>query len=455
MLFFLNLRSRLQHIFTGEERNKKVLLNVFSSIFVKALSIGTSFLLIPVSLNYVDKEVYGLWLTIISIVTFMSLFDFGLTSGLRNSIIEANAKRDFKLIKTQVTTIYAIFIITIVPVCVVFLAICDYINWQSVFNTQVDAHLLATVMKCIFVGFGLQFILQPITALLVATYKDYLSSSLALVGNIVCLMLILLFGHSFSSPFLFLSIVFSGTPIIIYLVASFFLYRGIYSAFSPNIKWIHFGKIKPLFRLSLRFFIIQIAGLLMYSSNYIIISQFIGNAAVTTYNIVFRLFTMILTFQSLIIAPLWTGYGDAYIKKDFEWIRNASKKVNQLNWLLCGILLIMIMLSNYIFRLWIGHDFAVPFLLTVLMALNVGITLFASNYTVFVNGTGKIRLQTYKSVLSGLLHFPLAFILVQKMKLGVNGLVVLNIFWMVVSLLLWRIQYKKLLLNAPSRLWNA
>jgi Na+-driven multidrug efflux pump len=80
--------------------------------------------------------------------------------------------------------------------------------------------------------------------------------------------------------------------------------------------------------------------------------------------------------------------------------------------------------------------------------------LFGANYTVFVNGTGKVRLQMYKSVLSGLLHFPLAYLLVKKMKLGVDGLVVLNIFWMIISLVLWRYQYKKLLLDVPSRLWN-
>jgi O-antigen/teichoic acid export membrane protein len=454
MLFLPNLKTRLQHIFSGEERNKKVLINVFSSIFVKALSVITSLLLIPISLQYVDKEIYGLWLTIVSILTFMTLFDFGLTNGLRNSVIEANAKQDFKLIRTQVTTIYAIFFMTIAPVCLLFLAVSGYINWQSLFNTNVDKELLATAMKCIFVGFGLQFILQPITALLIATYKDYLSSLIFLIGNVVSLVLIIFLGRYFSSPFLFLSIVFSFTPAVILLIFSFFLYRGIYSAYSPNFKFIAFKKVKNLFRLSFRFFIIQFAGLLMYSSNYIIISQFIGNAAVTTYNIVFRLFGIILTFQSLVIAPLWTGYGDAYIKKDFDWIRSVIKKVNLFSWVLCGVLVVMVMLSGYIYRLWIGNDFTAPLLLNVLMAINIGITLFGANYTVFVNGTGKVRLQMYKSVLSGLLHFPLAYLLVKKMKLGVDGLVVLNIFWMIISLVLWRYQYKKLLLDVPSRLWN-
>jgi O-antigen/teichoic acid export membrane protein len=454
MFFLLNLKTRLQHIFTGQERNKKVLLNVFSSIFVKALSVITSLLLIPISLEYVDKEVYGLWLTIVSILTFMTLFDFGLTNGLRNSVIEANAKQDFKLIKTQVTTIYAIFILIIVPVCLLFLISADFINWQSVFNTRVDKDMLATGMKWIFIGYGLQFILQPVTALLIATFKDYLSALIFLLGNIVALVLIIFFGQYFAARFLFLSIVFSFTPVLILLLSSFFLYKGIFSAFSPNIRAIDFKKVRNLFRLSFRFFIIQFAGLLMYSTNYIVISQFIGNTAVTTYNIVFRLFTMVLTFQSLIIAPLWAGYGDAYIKKDFDWIRSVVKKVNLLNCVLCAVLILMVVASNYIYRLWIGDDFNAPILLTVLMAINVGITLFASNYTVFVNGTGKVRLQMYKSVLSGLLHFPLAYILVKEMGLGVDGLVVLNIFWMVISLVLWRLQYKKLLLNVPSRIWN-
>lgn len=455
MLFFLNLRSRFQNIFAGEERNKKVLVNVFSSVVVKVLSIITSLLLIPVSLRYVDKEIYGLWLTIVSILTFMTLFDFGLTNGLRNSVIEANAKKNYNQIKTYVTTIYAIFAITIVPVCLLFLAVCDYVNWQFVFNSRVDKQLLATSMKYIFLGFGLQFILQPINALLVATFKDYLHSLLLLMGNVLSLILIIFFGAYFESAFLFLSIVFSFSPVLILLISSIFLYRGIYSAFSPNIRWVNFKKVRALFRLSLRFFIIQFAGLLMYSSNYMIISQFIGNAAVTTYNIVFRLFTIVITFQALIIAPLWTGYGDAYIKRDFAWIKKVINKVNMFSWILCGGLIVMVLANSYIYRIWIGNDFTSPFLLNLLMAINVGITLFGANYTVFVNGTGKVQLQMYKSILSALLHFPLAFILVKKFDLGINGLIILNIFWMLISLVLWRYQYKKLISNTASRLWNA
>ncbi|HVG42635.1 MAG TPA: hypothetical protein VM888_13580, partial [Chitinophagaceae bacterium] len=133
---------------------------------------------------------------------------------------------------------------------------------------------------------------------------------------------------------------------------------------------------------------------------------------------------------------------------------NVIKKANLLNWALCAILVLILIGSNYIYKFWIGHDFTVPFLLSLLMTVNVGITLFATNYTIFVNGTGKIRLQTYKSIVSGLLHFPIAYILVKKMDLGINGLVLLNIFWMLVALVLWRFQYQKILLKGTSRIWN-
>jgi O-antigen/teichoic acid export membrane protein len=402
----------------------------------------------------VDKEVYGLWLTISSIITFLNLFDLGLANGLRNSITEAYAKKDFDLIKTYVSTTYAIFILVLVPICLLFLSICNFINWQSIFNTKVDKGLLVTVIRYMVLGFSLQIILQPITALLLAMHKHYLSSISGLLSNIVALLLIILLGHYFDSSFLFLSIVFSTSSIVVMLLFSFFLYRGPYSLFSPSIKCVKLKEVKSLFQLGLKFFIIQIAGLIMYSSNYIIISQYIGNQAVTTYNIVFRLFSGITTFQSLVIAPLWTGYGDAYIKRDFGWIQNVIKKANLLNWALCAILVLILIGSNYIYKFWIGHDFTVPFLLSLLMTVNVGITLFATNYTIFVNGTGKIRLQTYKSIVSGLLHFPIAYILVKKMDLGINGLVLLNIFWMLVALVLWRFQYQKILLKGTSRIWN-
>jgi O-antigen/teichoic acid export membrane protein len=389
------------------------------------------------------------------VITWISLFDLGLTNGLRNKITEAVAKEDYKLVREYLSTTYVILIICILPVWVLFLSICDFIQWQRFFNTQVDAALLNTVLKWTFSAFCLQIILQPINAFLMAIHKHYLSAIITLAGNMVALITIVRFGNYFDSSLLFLSLTLSMAPLLCSVISSIILFSGKYANSAPGLKYVHWIHKKELFNLGFKFFLIQVAGLVIFASNNIIISRLEGNEQVTVYNIVLRFFGIVSLFQSLILAPLWTGYTDAYTLTDFNWIRRAIKKINLLNWSLCILLLIMVFISNFIYKIWINEHFSAPFSLNLLMARSIGAGLFATNYTIFINGTGKILMQTYISVIVGLLHVPLAFFLMQSLKMGINGLVVLNIIWMTLSILLWINQYKKILSNSSSVLWNS
>jgi O-antigen/teichoic acid export membrane protein len=443
------------NLFQGEDRSSKVRLNIFNSFFVKGLSVLSSFFLIPVSINYVDKGVYGLWLTISSIITWISLFDLGLTNGLRNNITEACAKEDYTLVRKYLSTTYGILLLYLLPVWILFFVFCNNINWQPFFNTQIDNNLLDAVVKWTFSAFCLQLLLQPLSAFLMAIHKHYLTALISFAGNLLAFILIICFGNYFYSSLLFLAIALSIPPVICMFVFSVFLFTGKYSDFAPGFKLIRFEYRRKLFRLGLKFFLIQIAGLIIFSSNNFIISQIEGNESVTVYNIVFRFFSVITFFQYLFLAPLWTGYTDAYTLSDYDWIRKAINKVNLLNWGLCFVLVVMLLLSNQIYKIWISESFVTPFSLNVLMAISVGISLFATNFIIFINGTGKIGLQTYISVLVIILHIPLAYFLMQILGMGINALAALNILWMSLSVLLWSIQYRKILSNSPSHFWNS
>ena len=78
----------------GQERSIKAKKNIISSLLIKGGSIGVSLLLVPLTINYVNADRYGIWLTISSIVAWFSFFDVGLTQGLRNKFAEAKASGD-------------------------------------------------------------------------------------------------------------------------------------------------------------------------------------------------------------------------------------------------------------------------------------------------------------------------------------------------------------------------
>ena len=82
-----------------DARGEKVQKNILVIILLQGISVLTSFLLVPLTIDYVSASEYGIWLTISSIVGWFSLVDIGMGSGLKNKLTEALDKNDTNLAK--------------------------------------------------------------------------------------------------------------------------------------------------------------------------------------------------------------------------------------------------------------------------------------------------------------------------------------------------------------------
>jgi O-antigen/teichoic acid export membrane protein len=99
---FLSLQ-KLKAIFTqshanrGLERYRRAGITASSSFIAKALNILISFLSVPLTVHYLGAERYGVWLTISSLITWMSMTDFGLAgNALVNVLAETHGREDRK-----------------------------------------------------------------------------------------------------------------------------------------------------------------------------------------------------------------------------------------------------------------------------------------------------------------------------------------------------------------------
>ena len=88
--FFLN---------SGHDRSIRAKKNVFISLGIRFIDILTGLILVPVSLNYLDPQRYGIWLTIESIVGWFILFDIGLGNGLKDKFAEAVRRKMYRWLK--------------------------------------------------------------------------------------------------------------------------------------------------------------------------------------------------------------------------------------------------------------------------------------------------------------------------------------------------------------------
>jgi O-antigen/teichoic acid export membrane protein len=70
----------------------------------------------------------------------------------------------------------------------------------------------------------------------------------------------------------------------------------------------------------------------------------------------------------------------------------------------------------------------------------------------FLNGVGKIRLQLILVILSAIINIPLAIFLGRE--IGLPGIITANTIVFIFMAIIFTIQYKKIVSETASNLWN-
>ena len=93
-----------EKINSKSERSQDVIINIFLSLAMKGATILSSLLIVPLTINYVNPNQYGIWLTLSSIIGWVAFFDLGLGNGFRNKFAEAKAQNNRLLARELLST---------------------------------------------------------------------------------------------------------------------------------------------------------------------------------------------------------------------------------------------------------------------------------------------------------------------------------------------------------------
>jgi O-antigen/teichoic acid export membrane protein len=114
--------------------------------------------------------------------------------------------------------------------------------------------------------------------------------------------------------------------------------------------------------------------------------------------------------------------------------------------------IVMLLLSNTVYELWVGPEIKVPFTLSLAIVTYIIVNAWCSIYSVFLNGVGKLKLQFYSGIIGALVNIPLAIFMGKKF--GVTGVVVSSLVLAVGNALWSPVQYRKIMNNTATGIWN-
>lgn len=446
--------NRFQNLRHSENTRTQIIKkNVLFSAGIKGISIIISLLLVPLTINYVSSELYGIWLTLSSVIHWLSFFDVGFGLGLRNRLTTALAHGDYKKGKIYVSTTYCILLIIFSIVCVIGYFGAGLIDWCKLLNISTEFNdVLITSSRIIIVTFCATIILKLIQNVFQAYQMTAAAAAVDTVAQILSLALIFILTKTTFPSLNNLALVFCCAPLFVYIVYSIIMYCGRFKQVAPSISSIDFSYAKDLFSLGGQFFLIQIITIILYQSVNFVISHYCGPEQVTIYNVAYKYLYCALMVFNIIMAPLWSGYNDAVAKNDFDWMRAVYKRLIRINVLVVVGVIIMILISPIIYRVWVGDSVSVPFMVSVFIGLYMICQTISTLHASILNGMSIVKIQIIQALLQGFIF--VGSIVSLGDSLDLSKILIIMLVTAIIPAIVLPVQVNLLLEKKAQGIWN-
>lgn len=443
----------LKIIFGGDHRTALIKKNIAGSLLIKGWSCIVQFLIVPLSLQCLTKYEYGIWLTINSILMGIDAIDVGLGNGLRNRLAEAMALDNRNMARQQVSTTFFMLVMIMLPLIILFVVSMQFVDCNALMN--VSPELVPNIRGILVASvaiMGSTFIFKFIGNMYMGLQLPAINNLLVVLGQTVSLgvlFVLSLLGHS---SLMTVAVAFTASPLLVYLIAYPVSFLGKYSILAPSFRFFDMESLRSLFGLGMKFFVIQVSGLMLFMSSNVIISHVMNPAEVTPYQIAYRYFSILYMLFAIIASPLWSATTDAYTKGDWDWIRRAMRKMNMLLVVSVAFVMLMIVVAPLFYHLWIGDKVEVELSLNIMMAIYSYMLVVSNSYSYILMGIGKIRMILIVTVSEMIIFVPIEYFACKYV--GTTGLLTSLILSTAICAILNNMQLKYLSLGKAKGIWN-
>jgi len=405
-----------------QSRGGRIAAAVSSGAAARMLSSLFTLVSLPLAVRYLGAERFGVWATIASTVVFLNLLDLGIASSLTNYIAHSYAVGD-RQYAARYTANALVLTAAVASVAVILLAIVwPAIDWANLFNVS-SAVSRVEVSRTVAAAVTLVLLGLPasLTGRILSGYQEvHASNAIIAIGTLTNLAGLLVgLALQVSMPVLF--VLTTGWITLANLTVLFAMLLWWKPWLRPRRALLDWGATRELLTMGSGFFLIQIAGAVVFSSDNVVLSHFLGPAQVTPYSVTWRVVGMTAVMQGLFFPALWPAYAEAYARGDHTWVRRAFRITFRgtmaLNLVFAALLLA---LGRTVIRWWAG-PFAVPSLsLLGAMALWAIISGAMTVESCLLAAVNRTREQGVLSVVAAGLNLGLSIVLVQRVgPLGV------------------------------------
>ena len=407
---------------------KKIQKQISFTALYKIVMLVLNFLLIALLLDYLGQEHFGIYIALTSLFSWMFMFDLGIAKGMRNFVTLAISNTNLKEAGEYVSTAYIAILILTLAVGAIIISALPLLDLQAFFNIDMENRVLQNIFFVLILAFFLKFYFSTVDQLNYATHQ---SQNVALNGllvagcNLAGIGLLRKLDHT--GTLIYAIAVFSLSIVLPYLYATFrFFYKR--KALIPSISNFSRNALGDVFDKGLKILFIQIGFLLIIGIDRLILLKY-GNAVeVTKYEIIYKVMSIVIVPVSIVLAPLWSAFTDAYARNDLVWIKSVFNKFYLMMVGLLAAVIVLAFLFNTITSVWLTSFPYVEFFVILMMGILILELVWSTFHTDFLLGIHRLSYIIGMVALGLLFKFGfLYFMLTSEGVLTISAVIISSV----------------------------
>ena len=398
-----------------DRRGKYIRLTVFTGLMARGSSMLMTIVSVPLTLNYLGTERFGLWMTVTSVVAMLTFADFGIGNGLLTVVAEASGRDDQKAIRQYVSSAFAILSgIAVCMLLVFFVFVYPLVSWTQVFNVhspgaQAEAGpAIAALVIC--VAGSVSTLIVPRVEL--ALQHGFINNLFVTIGLFISIAAIWAVSRQRGSVAL-LIFAMSVTPVVVGCINGILFFRRNHQ-YRPAWTLVNKDAAKRILNTGVLFVLLQLGLSISFASDKLIIARLLGAEAVASYSVYERVFGVGTNLMLVMLMPIWPAYAEAWARRDAEWVRRALRRSLSLSLGISAVFAaLIIVFGPLIVRVWTHKDIRVEPIVLYGLGIWCVIQCTVNALSMLLNGLHMIKIQVIAAMLTACAGIPLKFVLIR------------------------------------------
>ena len=312
-------------------RRRRISRTALSGLFAKAVMFLPTLLIARIAVPYLGSERFGVLMTVLSLLAFLSIAELGLGGSLITALSRAVGTNDFDRARRLTTNGLVIACVMSAAILLVATLLLGTNVGGAIFpgspsSVGDEATRTITAFGCLFaLTLPLTLVNKIQLGLQQGHIANYWQIAAALINFAVASAAIV---AGFDLPWIVVGMM-SGTLICGIANATHYFLRQ--ERLRPAGRYVEGVMLRQLLKDSSFYLALQVIFTVTYASDTLLVARLLGAGEASVYSLCERLFSIVAVAVSIVTGPLWAAYGEALGSADRRWaintLRTSTKRI--------------------------------------------------------------------------------------------------------------------------------